>query len=804
MPEIKVTEAQPTQTIAVPTNPNPSLSVSTQPVSTASNLQGNQGGTLQGTSPAIQPAVGVSAPQPTLQGGSTAGVLQPSAGQQSIDLSGKYGRDPVSGLITNKQTLQEFHNPDEFFADSGYKTFDNLKFDEAYKKPTSTSSSVNQYQSDLYNQLKTYTPEQLNDVGLVRQAAQDVSKAAQTAGTGATTTSSLIPSGVSASDSASLQSLVDQLNKYTSTIFDPTTTGKSLVDSYNALRTSSGLDALNTQLVDLENIMNGSQDDIKAELMKSGALVTGSGVAYLATQRNKELLKQYDRLQATRDNIQSYVDKVTELTGTDQENTRKALMDAFNMQSNILQLSSSLQKTQVEQYAAARDFALQNNISKPFYSIGGTVYSTASGLPARNIQEYIDMGGNGSFSDVQQVKSVGQLQKFTTVNGTDAFWDPVTGQVYDPSGLTPAQTGVQVGSLFGLPAYDTQASNPGMNRPTRNNNPGNIKASDATVAYPGVVGVEATPAADGGNFLVFASPQAGLDAIGYLLQNGSSYKNVSAETAIRKYSGGGYGAADVGLDPNTSFQQQISDPAVLKNLVNSIAVREGYNPGTTQMSDSKYIAQAIENGNQPPSLTGLYGKSAAVRAQLEKDGFDLYQATQDYQAAQRWITTMNSAQMLKYRALADSVVNTIGEVNNLAGELNLNGITALNKAELEAYRNLNGNSPKGQLVSQYLAAVNTLKEEFANLAQGGYAPTEAAWGLANQQINANYGVKQLNASLTEVQRLINYRLQGLNSQAPVTPGSVNTSDATGYLNSIGVGSSSSPADNYLDTLNLPY
>ena len=63
-------------------------------------------------------------------------------------------------------------------------------------------------------------------------------------------------------------------------------------------------------------------------------------------------------------------------------------------------------------------------------------------------------------------------------------------------------------------------------------------------------------------------------------------------------------------------------------------------------------------------------------------------------------------------------------------------------------------APEGQLVARYIGAVNTLKEEFSNLAQGGYAPTEATWKLANDQINGDYGVKQLGASLDEIQRLV--------------------------------------------------
>jgi hypothetical protein len=66
-----------------------------------------------------------------------------------------------------------------------------------------------------------------------------------------------------------------------------------------------------------------------------------------------------------------------------------------------------------------------------------------------------------------------------------------------------------------------------------------------------------------------------------------------------------------------------------------------------------------------------------------------------------------------------------------------------------------------------------LKEEFVTFASGGYAPIEAAWHLADQQINGDYGVDQLGASLTEVQRLINYRLQNIPGLQQLGPLSAN-------------------------------
>lgn len=173
------------------------------------------------------------------------------------------------------------------------------------------------------------------------------------------------------------------------------------------------------------------------------------------------------------------------------------------------------------------------------------------------------------------------------------------------------------------------------------------------------------------------------------------------------------------------------------------------------------IADAIISGKQPPITTGLYKQGAAVRKQLAEKGFDQTSAQLEWQAAQKQVQSLNGPQMTRYAGLAKSVVNTIDEVNGLAKEMDNSGIPLLNAAKIQAYIQTEGNSPNGQLAARYLAGVNTLKEEFANLAQGGYAPTEAAWALAQQQINGNYGVKQLASSLTEVQRLIRYRLQGI-------------------------------------------
>jgi hypothetical protein len=183
--------------------------------------------------------------------------------------------------------------------------------------------------------------------------------------------------------------------------------------------------------------------------------------------------------------------------------------------------------------------------------------------------------------------------------------------------------------------------------------------------------------------------------------------------------------------------------------------------GKNDPAIAEHISHAIMKGEQPPTLTGLYGQSGAVRSKLDENGFDLAKAQIEWSRAQKQVATLNGPQMTRFVGLANSVNSTIDEVRELSKQMNNSGIPKLNAAKLAIYMQAEGNSPNGKLAARYVGAVNTLKEEFANLANGGYAPTEPAWKLANEQINGNYGVDQLGAGLDEVQRLINYRVHAI-------------------------------------------
>jgi hypothetical protein len=219
----------------------------------------------------------------------------------------------------------------------------------------------------------------------------------------------------------------------------------------------------------------------------------------------------------------------------------------------------------------------------------------------------------------------------------------------------------------------------------------------------------------------------------------------------------------------------LSEPqkAGVKQLVELYGQKAGHQTFGHDPKTATSLVDGIVSGDQPPVLTGLYGMSAPVRAELQQRGFDLSKAQIEWKRAEKQIQSLNGPQMTRFTGLAQSVDSTIDEVKKLSQEMKQGGFQLLNRAEIEGAMKLRGNTPQGQLATRYVTALNTLKEEFANLAQGGYAPTEPVWALANRQINENFGVDQMGASLGEIQRLIRYRVQAIPGMSTAGPAAAN-------------------------------
>jgi len=191
-----------------------------------------------------------------------------------------------------------------------------------------------------------------------------------------------------------------------------------------------------------------------------------------------------------------------------------------------------------------------------------------------------------------------------------------------------------------------------------------------------------------------------------------------------------------------------------------------------EKDDERINALSIFEGRSNPqqySKRNNAGLLAEVdRISMERTGrhFDLNKAQLDYEAARRHVLAMNSTQRVNFRTLAQSVLSTMDEVKAAAEELKQGDVQRFNRAKRSTVLELYGNTKQSAAAVRYIAAVNTLKEEYANLAQGGFAPTESAWKLANEQINGDFGVRDMVASVEETGRLIGYRVDAFERLGP--------------------------------------
>lgn len=144
------------------------------------------------------------------------------------------------------------------------------------------------------------------------------------------------------------------------------------------------------------------------------------------------------------------------------------------------------------------------------------------------------------------------------------------GTEFQLDGQTYVKQGDQfVPKSFNQVGGDTQQAS----RPVRNNNPLNIKASAATSTYSGVAGLDPSPATDGGQFLVFQSPEAGFQAAKRLIQT-EGYRGLTVDAALRRWSNNGYGGEVAPSLQGKTIGQLTSTE--LDALIQAMARKEGY------------------------------------------------------------------------------------------------------------------------------------------------------------------------------------------------------------------------------------
>lgn len=360
------------------------------------------------------PSASTSAPDATSAANPTSYTV--AAGDTLQSIAQKYGTN-IQALMAGNPTVT---NPNQIIAGS--------KLTLPQQKPITTSNgNLGEASKAIYDAVKQ-VPDQ-NDTGAITAAA---SQATATLG---------------AADpiSAQLAPFIAQMTAATQAILAPGPTYTSLSQEYTNLASSTGLTALNTQMMNLQNVMQGTPDDIRNEITASGGFADDSQVQAMATARNTVLIKQYNALQAQQSAAQDYVTNTMQYAQadqTEQDNQQQLALTKINDATGITQNLATLQQSMVQ------------NAQKNYQDIIGALPNGVAGLATILAGDPAQLGyaestlglPAGSLSDPTKIVAINQqyqnaaLQKeantiYTNTGAYPSWWNPITGSPVDGATL---------------------------------------------------------------------------------------------------------------------------------------------------------------------------------------------------------------------------------------------------------------------------------------------------------------------------------------------------------------------------------
>jgi hypothetical protein len=190
---------------------------------------------------------------------------------------------------------------------------------------------------------------------------------------------------------------------------------------------------------------------------------------------------------------------------------------------------------------------------------------------------------------------------------------------------------------------------------------------------------------------------------------------------------------------------------------------------------AREIAQAIVNGDQDPTLTGMYRLSPMVREILEKEfHYDLSRARLEYGATQKFLASTNNAAAISYlRSLSfangqipivqDAYNKWKQAVTSVAPDF-LTRFQGFNKKALDASMAMGGDA--GAAARQLVSSVTELQSILPGIYSGGYAPHTEDLKKAEKMLGADWDEKSFTGGLDLIQSLTKARQNAMKMTVP--------------------------------------
>lgn len=324
---------------------------------------------------------------------------------------------------------------------------------------------------------------------------------------------------------SSMGPIMQSLNQVLSNINNPALSAVSLQQEYASLREQYQLPEMNSELMNMNRIMNGTVDDIRNEVTAAGGFATESQVQGIAAARNKTIMKQYNSLSTQYDAAQQNVQSMMQYAQTDQSNSLQRSQLTASVTESLASIQNQMLTMGMTMQNNARQAAQYNVTQMGYKGLANSVqgnpemaanYENLLGLAPGTLTNPTALAQMDTYKD--QTLQLNNYKAAITAYNAGAGPIPTS-----PPSTLNSQYGTATSTVTKITGYDPNSplsqinpqklalaliQNEGSSPSGVMNNPGNIKF----VGLPGQIN-SGVKAQDGGTFASYSTLQVGQQAI---------------------------------------------------------------------------------------------------------------------------------------------------------------------------------------------------------------------------------------------------------------------------------------------------
>lgn len=195
--------------------------------------------------------------------------------------------------------------------------------------------------------------------------------------------------------------------------------------------------------------------------------------------------------------------------------------------------------------------------------------------------------------------------------------------------------------------------------------------------------------------------------------------------------------------------------------------QSGSGAAASGANDAKDIAAAIMRGDQPPTMTGLYGKTAAVKGELARSRYDLTKATEDWNATSRYLTTLNGAQQVRLRQAVEFTRESLPTIRGLVSQWDSAGLPVLSKATLDSAAAGTFGQKQQSLAVRLKGQIADLQSELGTVYKGGNSSTDESLKLAAENLQGQWSKKAALDAIDQIERNLTIRSNSIKNTGVV-------------------------------------